>query len=92
MKTLKMILKTIILLVLGIFILFAIFYALGLDNKIMELFNNKDSSQISNMPEENEQEEIENQEINIALTMEDKIKSNTAWCGTFQLIWNDLKK
>lgn len=91
MKTLKMILKTIILLVLGIFILFAIFYALGLDNKIMELFNNKDSSQISNMPEENEQEEIENQEINIALTMEDKIKSNTAWCGTFQLIWNDLK-
>lgn len=91
MKTLKIILKTIILLALGIFILFAVFYALGLDNKIMELFNNKDSSQISNIPEEKEQEEVENKVINVALTMDDKIKSNTAWCGTFQLIWNDLK-
>ena len=26
-----------------------------------------------------------------ALTLEDKISDNTIWCGTFQLIWNDLK-
>ena len=32
---------------------------------------------------------IEN--IDVALTLEDEIGENAAWCGTFQLIWNDLK-
>lgn len=29
--------------------------------------------------------------IATALTLEDEITSDTIWCGTFQLIWNDLK-
>ena len=29
--------------------------------------------------------------ITTALTLEDEITNNTIWCGTFQLIWNDLK-
>ena len=29
--------------------------------------------------------------MKIALSLEDKISDNTAWCGTFNLIWNDLK-
>ena len=29
--------------------------------------------------------------ITTALTLEDKITNDTIWCGTFQLIWNDLK-
>lgn len=30
-------------------------------------------------------------DVTIALTLEDEIKNDTMWCGTFQLIWNDLK-
>lgn len=33
---------------------------------------------------------VENK-INIVLSLEDTISDNTAWCGTFNLIWNDLK-
>jgi len=29
--------------------------------------------------------------ITTTLTLEDEIQSDTIWCGTFQLIWNDLK-
>ena len=29
--------------------------------------------------------------ISTALTLDDEIKNDTIWCGTFQLIWNDLK-
>lgn len=29
--------------------------------------------------------------ITTALTLEDEIGNDTIWCGTFQLIWNDLK-
>ena len=29
--------------------------------------------------------------INIVTSLEDKLSDNAAWCGTFNLIWNDLK-
>ena len=32
-----------------------------------------------------------NTRLSIVTSLEDEIKSNTAWCGTFNLIWNDLK-
>ncbi|MBO5143505.1 MAG: hypothetical protein J6C46_11060 [Clostridia bacterium] len=30
-------------------------------------------------------------DINIVTSLEDKIEGDSAWCGTFNLIWNDLK-
>ena len=29
--------------------------------------------------------------ITVVPTMNDKITANSSWCGTFQLIWNDMK-
>jgi hypothetical protein len=29
--------------------------------------------------------------IDVVATMNDKIKTDSSWCGTFQLVWNDLK-
>ena len=43
---------------------------------------------------ETKQEEANGQtqtEIGVVLSLEDNITNNTAWCGTFNLIWNDLK-
>lgn len=30
-------------------------------------------------------------DMNVVLSLEDRISENTVWCGTFNLIWNDLK-
>ncbi len=30
-------------------------------------------------------------QMDVVLSLEDEITDNTAWCGTFNLIWNDLK-
>ena len=32
-----------------------------------------------------------NTKLSVVTSLEDEITSNTAWCGTFNLIWNDLK-
>lgn len=34
---------------------------------------------------------VNNENINVVTSLEDKIGDNTVWCGTFNLIWNDLK-
>ena len=31
------------------------------------------------------------QSLTTVLTLEDEIQNDSIWCGTFQLIWNDLK-
>ncbi len=41
-----------------------------------------------NLPKEGS---ITNSNIHIVTSLEDEISDNTAWCGTFNLIWNDLK-
>lgn len=32
-----------------------------------------------------------NEEIEVVGTLLDKIEKNTVWCGTFQLVWNDMQ-
>lgn len=44
---------------------------------------------ISKYKKTEERDNVDN--IITALTLEDEIQTDTIWCGTFQLIWNDLK-
>ncbi len=88
MKKIANVLKVIILILLSIFILIAIMYALGINDDIVNFFSKEETGVVQN---ETGKEIAIQKDINVALTMDDKIEENTAWCGTFQLIWNDLK-
>ena len=37
-------------------------------------------------------EKKESELIEVVPTLLDEITTNSAWCGTFQLVWNDVKK
>ena len=50
-------------------------------NDIVESLEGEDNSKIEDL----------SGEISTVLTLEDEIQADTIWCGTFQLIWNDLK-
>lgn len=60
-------------------------------------FLKKENRRVSDVPNpaSTEKKEIEtltkNDKLSIVTSLEDKIGDNTAWCGTFNLIWNDLK-
>lgn len=61
---------------------------------ILSIFNNKASEE--NIIDENKVNKDNvvsknSDEIKVVPTMEDKIDSNSAWCSTFQLVWNDMK-
>lgn len=50
-----------------------------------EIYNNTTKSDIK------EKETFNTEGVTTTLTIEDEIQDDTIWCGTFQLIWNDLK-
>ena len=50
-------------------------------NDVVETIEGEDNSKI----------EDSSGKISTVLTLEDEIQADTIWCGTFQLIWNDLK-
>lgn len=50
-----------------------------------EIYNNTTKSDIK------EKETFNTEGVTTILTLEDEIQDDTIWCGTFQLIWNDLK-
>ena len=41
--------------------------------------------------EEGDKESLTDTSINVVASLEDKISDNSIWCGTLNLIWNDLK-
>ena len=91
----KIILEILIFLILGIFLVCSLNYGLGLygSNKL-EKVNTEQSNRENKQKEENSNGKVDNNKsnnTNVVLTMDDKISNNTIWCGSFQLIWNDLK-
>ena len=64
-------------------IIFVILVVLAIIFAISYIIKTKKNSQKSNTNLENN--------MNVVLSLEDEITDNTAWCGTFNLIWNDLK-
>lgn len=60
----------------------------GIEIEILgkEIFSNASVTHI-----EKNQNDYNSENIKTVLTLEDKIKDDSIWCGTFQLIWNDLK-
>lgn len=52
----------------------------------------KEENRVGNQNMVQQDMKVENTDkLGIVVSLEDKIKDNTAWCGTFNLIWNDLK-
>lgn len=62
-----------------------------LDNNISGDWMNEIEQEISN---EDETEEFveggDSTQISVLATMRDEIKKNSTWCGTMQLVWNDM--
>ena len=57
--------------------------------------NKKTSNDINNNSNSNSNTTITSNttsNINIVTSLEDTITNDTAWCGTFNLVWNDLKE
>ena len=54
-----------------------------------ELYNNSMNTEAINN-QEDQKEEVE-RNIAIVPTMQDEISENSAWCPTFQLVWNDMQ-
>ena len=88
----KTVFAVIAIVVIILIVLLGLLYGLNLiGNQRSVREEQKEEYQQSNINNVNKQKDNNQNSINIALTMDDEITKDTAWCGTFQLIWNDLK-
>lgn len=77
-KLILIIVSIIILIILGVF--------------IYSQITKKTEIEEPNKPTSSSKTSLSSTEgITTVLTLDDEITDNTIWCGTFQLIWNDLK-
>ena len=82
MKNLKK-LKMVMLIVVAV-IIFGIIVAI--------LFGNKEEKQVSHKDKIKEKIKKEGtEETDVLPTLIDQITKDSCWCGTFQLVWNDMK-
>lgn len=88
----KTVFAVIAIVVIILIVLLGLLYGLNLiGNQRSVNDEQKEKYQQSNINNENVQKNNNQNSVDIALTMDDEITKDTAWCGTFQLIWNDLK-
>ena len=88
----KTVFYVIAIVVVILIVLLGLLYGLNLiGNQRSVREEQKEEYQQSNINNVNKQKDNNQNSINIALIMDDEITKDTAWCGTFQLIWNDLK-
>lgn len=55
-----------------------------------DIYNGNQNINLVNQEKQKLNEEY-NKDVSVVPTMEDPISKDSAWCATFQLIWNDLK-
>ena len=73
---------TAIFLTVALFVVITIVYSSIVDNK----------TGVVSVKQLTEKEIAEsNNDVHVVATMKDDIKNNSAWCATFQLVWNDLQ-
>ena len=60
-------------------------YSVKEENKT-DVLNNEDQNTLTDV-----QTDAEENGLNVVLSLEDEISNNSVWCGTFNLVWNDLK-
>lgn len=78
--------KVIILVVLLILAMFIARNTANINTNNTNIDNTMKSSEVEETKEKEHSEDIE-----VVATLEDTITSNSAWCGTFQLVWNDMQ-
>ncbi len=78
----------IVLIVLAI-IVGVIWYQIGVGETKNNITNNTPVA--NNNMQNNVHENNEESGIDVVLSLEDEISDNSVWCGTFNLVWNDLK-
>lgn len=92
-KKFTIVLVIILFIALGIACYLAIDKIYGKKNTDNSVTNIGKSNEVVNVTDDEEDDEEKDKTTNIEVvpTMQDKISADSAWCATFQLVWNDLK-
>ena len=101
MKNKKLIIFVALITILVVGVIIAICILLKSDDKTKSVGNGKkeETTEVKNQenvelidePSDIEDPILTSEGIEVVPTMNDKIDADSSWCGTFQLVWNDMK-